>query len=164
MITKMMITCIKDLNEYFNKNKKGKNTTKKEKLDLCNNINDGSVKKSLDFLIENIYNYRLFEIDMDDFLINKSKYVGDKKNTSETEINDQCIKDSITKIDLRVFKRLLNIFTFDDSHKLFKSHIETSIQYKILQRLVIDFKSEPKVVQNSIESLTINLNEIWNLS
>ena len=33
-IGKMFITCITQLNTYFDENKRGKNTTKKEKLDL----------------------------------------------------------------------------------------------------------------------------------
>lgn len=148
-IVKIFIKCIENLNVYFNKNKKGKNTTKREKLELCKNIEKDPVKKSLDTLIDNIYEYKLFEIDIDDFLINKSKYKDDVY---------------IQKIDLRVFKRLLNIFTIDDKHKIFKSHIETSIQYKILQKLLNDSDIKQSNTSYNIDNIiTQDLNTIWNL-
>jgi DNA polymerase III delta prime subunit len=153
-IVRILVHCMEDLNEYFNTNKRGKNTSKKEKLDLCDNITTGSAKISLDILVNNIYDYKLFEIDTDDFLINKSKYTDDDK-----------IKQSVQKIDLRVFKRLLNIFTMDDKHKTFKSHIETSLQYKILQRLVNEYSDEPAKLSHDINNiLTEDLDKIWNLS
>lgn len=152
MIT-VMIKCIDVLNDYFNANKKGKNTTKKEKLLLCNNIETDPAKKSLDIIINNIYYYKLFEIDLDQFIINKSKY-----------INDEIIKENINLIDLRLFKRLLNIFTFDDSHKKFKSNIEISIQYKLLQLLITEFNTEKQniVKDQDIQNLTVNIEDIWN--
>lgn len=155
IMVNILIMCIKNLNEYFNNNKKGKNTTKKEKLFLCNNINTDPAKKSLEIIVNNIYYYKLFEIDLDQFIINKSKY-----------INDDIIKENINQIDLRVFKRLLNIFTFDDSNKLFKSNIEISIQYKLLQLLVNEFNKDTQsqnFVKKEIENVTVNLDDIWNL-
>jgi len=150
-IGEMFINCIKQLNTYFDKNKRGKNTTKKEKLDLCNNITIESCKNALDLLTLSIYNYKLFEAKIDDDI---SIYN-----------DDIIIKENINIIDLRVFKRFLNIFTFDDSHKLFKSNIEISIQYKILQLLVSDLQKQSiKTVNNihSVEELTQNLDDIWN--
>ena len=152
MIVPMVITCIKHLNEYFEKNKRGKNTTKREKLNLCDNI-DGEYKLALDKLTSVVYDYKLFEIDIDDFLINKEAY---KEDT----------KDNINLVDLRVFKRILNIFTMDDSHKLFKSHIETSIQYNVLKRLLDTLTYTPdtdKILKNiySVEHLTQDINDIW---
>jgi DNA polymerase III delta prime subunit len=153
IIVKMLINCIENLNEYFTKNKRGKNTTKKEKLDLCENITSDSVKRSLDTLVDNVYHYKLFEINTDDFLINKSKY----------KTNDD-IKKDVQKVDLRVLKRFLNIFTMDDKHKTFKSHIETSIQYKILQRLVEDCEQQDKLSHDINNILTEDLDKIWNLT
>mgnify|MGYP000580520402 FL=1 len=124
-IVDILINSIEKLNEYFDKNKKGKNTTKKEKLELCENIERSNFKISLDILVNIVYEYKLFEINVDDFLINRKKY-----------IDEEILKQNIQKIDLKVFKRLLNIFTMNDKHKCFKSHIETSIQYKILGFLV----------------------------
>lgn len=154
ILVDLLLTCMDHLNEYFNKNKRGKNTTKREKLELCKNINTDQAKISLDILVNNIYEYKLFEIDTDDFLINKSKYT-----------NDEIIQQNINKIDLRVFKRLLNIFTMSDRHKTFRSNIETSLQYKILERLVNDYKDEPAKLSFNINNiLTEELDKIWNLS
>jgi DNA polymerase III delta prime subunit len=155
IIVKMLVDCIENLNDYFIKNKRGKNTTKKEKLDLCDNITSDSVKTALNTLVNNVYHYKLFEIDIDDFLIKKSKY----------KTNDD-IKQDVQKVDLRVLKRFLNIFTMDDKHKTFKSHIETSIQYKILQRLVEDHQQQQqdKLSHDINHILTEDLDKIWNLS
>ena len=153
IIVKMLVDCIENLNEYFIKNKRGKNTTKKEKLDLCDNITLDSVKTALNTLVNNVYYYKLFEIDTDDFLIKKYKY---KTNYD--------IKQDVQKVDLRVLKRFLNIFTMDDKHKTFKSHIETSIQYKILQRLVEDCEQQDKLSNDINNILTEDLDKIWNLT
>jgi hypothetical protein len=154
IIVKMLVDCIENLNDYFIKNKRGKNTTKKEKLDLCDNITSDSVKTALNTLVNNVYHYKLFEIDIDDFLIKKSKY----------KTNDD-IKQDVQKVDLRVLKRFLNIFTMDDKHKTFKSHIETSIQYKILQRLVEDHQQQQDKLSHDINHiLTEDLDKIWNLT
>jgi hypothetical protein len=153
-IVRIFIKCIDDLNDYFNKNKRGKNTTKKEKLELCENIKTDPAKISLEVLVNNIYHYKLFEIDTDEFLINRSKYK-----------DDEILKQNVNRVDLRVFKRLLNIFTMDDKHKTFKSHIETSVQYKILQRLVEEYEEDPSKISFNIENiLTEDLDKIWNLS
>ena len=71
---------------------------------------------------------------------------------------------ALSEIDLKVFKRLLNIFTMNDKHKCFKSHIETSIQYKILGFLVKNYIDEPSKISYDINNiLTEDLNKIWNL-
>jgi hypothetical protein len=152
-IVDILINSIEKLNEYFDKNKKGKNTTKKEKLELCENIERSNFKISLDILVNIVYEYKLFEINVDDFLINRKKY-----------IDEEILKQNIQKIDLKVFKRLLNIFTMNDKHKCFKSHIETSIQYKILGFLVKNYIDEPSKISYDINNiLTEDLNKIWNL-
>lgn len=152
IITKMLINCIINLNQYFNENKRGKNTTKKEKFDLCNNIKSDSVKNTLDILVKTIYYYKLFEIDTEDIL-NISKYE-----------SEETLKQNVNKIDLRVFKRLLNIFTFDDSHKVFKSNVEISIQYKLFQMLIEDLKKKKQTNSiDNIEELSQDLDKIWNL-
>lgn len=148
-IAKILVQCIHKLNEYFDNNKKGKNTTKKEKLDLCSNIPE-NYKKYFDRILYFIYDYKLFEIDTD--TIDFRKYN-----------NDIMIRDDSKKVDLRVLKRFLNIFTFDDSHKSFKSHIEISLQYKIFI-LIIDYLKE-KSKDNKFkihDTMTVELSDIWN--
>ena len=52
----------------------------------------------------------------------------------------------------------------NDKHKCFKSHIETSIQYKILGFLVKNYIEEPSKISYDINNiLTEDLNKIWNL-
>jgi DNA polymerase III delta prime subunit len=148
-IVKILVKCIEKLNEYFDKNKKGKNTTKKEKIDLCNCISD-DYKKYFDKLIIFIYEYKLFEIDIDS--------IDFKKYKTDTEIREHC-----NKIDLRVLKRFLNIFTLDDSHKVFKSHIEISLQYKVFILILDYLEKQSKENKSKIhDPMTQDLSEIWN--
>jgi len=136
------------VNKYFDINKKGKNTTKKEKIELYNNINDSNVKTALDKIFQIIYDYKLFEIDMDNFYKLKNE--------------DDVLNKNFQKINLRVLKRLLNIFTFSDNNKIFKSNIETSLQYKILKYLIDNTDNSTKVsLVNSVEEMTIDLDKIW---
>jgi len=136
------------VNKYFDTNKKGKNTTKKEKIELYNNINDSNVKTALDKIFQIIYDYKLFEIDMDNFYKLKNE--------------DDVLNKNFQKINLRVLKRLLNIFTFSDNNKIFKSNIETSLQYKILKYLMDNTDNSTKVsLVNSVEEMTIDLDKIW---
>jgi len=148
-IVKILVQCINKLNEYFENNKKGKNTTKKEKLDLCNNISE-NYKKYFDKIISFVYNYRLFEIDID--TIDFKKYE-----------NDNLIRNDSKKVDLRVLKRFLNIFTLDDCHKNFKSHIEISLQYKIFLLILDQLKNQSIENKSKIhETMTVELSDIWN--
>jgi len=148
-IVKILVKCIEKLNEYFDKNKKGKNTTKKEKIDLCNIISD-DYKMYFDKLILTIYDYKLFEINVDS--------IDFKKYKLDSQIREHC-----KEVDLRVFKRFLNIFTLDDSHKNFKSHIEISLQYKIFI-LFLDFLEKQSIENKSKihDTMTQDLSEIWN--
>lgn len=147
IIVQIFINCIEKLNKYFNKNKRGKNTTKQEKLDLCNNMNKDDVKW-LDILVSNIYYYKLFTINEQDFILNIDKYKND---------------NYIQKVDLSIFKRFLNIFTMDDSHKIFKSNVEMSIQYKLLKVLIEDNTKEKVVIKQKTENMVMELTDIWNI-
>jgi hypothetical protein len=147
IIVQIFINCIEKLNNYFDKNKRGKNTTKREKLDLCNNMNNDDLKW-LDILVNNIYHYKLFTINEQDFILNIDKY----KN-----------EDYIQKVDLSIFKRFLNIFTIDDKHKLFKSNVEMSIQYKLLQLLIVENTREKIVIKQNAENMVAELSDIWNI-
>jgi DNA polymerase III delta prime subunit len=145
-IVNILLDNMKILNIYFDKNKKGKNTTKKEKLELYNNMNDIEVINALDKIFQIIYDYKLFEIDNLDKL---------KKD------GDEIIKKNFQKINLRVLKRLLNIFTFDDNNKIFKSNIETSLQYKILEHLINNSNYNKVTNVNTVDEMTIDLDKIW---
>lgn len=140
---------IETLNNYFESQKKGKNTSKQEKLDMCNNITDSTIKSTLSQLISYVYNYRLYEIDKDDILLNKKLYI------TEDQLHTR-----LPKIDIRMLKRFINIFTFNDTSKLIKSHLELVIKYNLLKEIV---KTIPNVtVPQNLEELTQELSEIWN--
>ena len=152
IIVQIFINCIEKLNNYFDKNKRGKNTTKREKLDLCNNMNKDDLKW-LDILVNNIYYYKLFSINEQDFLLNIDKYKSDIFGTCSY----------IQKVDLSIFKRFLNIFTIDDKHKLFKSNVEMSIQYKLLQLLIEHNTKEKVVIKQTAENMIVELSDVWNI-
>ena len=96
----------------------------------------------------------VFETDIDWIILHK-KLLKDLDN----------VKLNVNKIDLRVFKRLLNIFTINDNQKILKSHTENALQYKILQRILNDLNiiSEQSTKENYIDTLTIELDDLWNL-
>ena len=104
--------------------------------------------KWLDLLVNNIYYYKLFTINEQDFIINMVKYRDD---------------NYIQKVDLSIFKRFLNIFTMDDSHKLFKSNVEMSIQYKLLQLLIRNNEGGKNVVKQTEQDVVVELSDIWNI-
>lgn len=134
----------------FEANKKGKNTTKKEKITLVENM-DEVVKRAFDSLLENVYMYRLFEVDMDDILLGSE---------------DMDLQENLKKVDIRMFKRFLNIFSLGDISKRLKSHVETALRYKLLQRLIqdtSDFRHNTVANTRSIDNLTQDLSTIWNL-
>lgn len=147
-IVNILLDNMKIVNIYFDTNKRGKNTTKKEKLELYNNMNDIEVKNALDKIFQIIYDYKLFEIDIDN--LDKLKKDG-----------DEILKKNFQKINLRVLKRLLNIFTFDDNNKIFKSNIETSLQYKILEYLINQSNYNKVPIVNTVDDMTIDLDKIW---
>lgn len=147
-IVNILLDNMKIVNIYFDTNKRGKNTTKKEKLELYNNMNDIKVKNALDKIFQIIYDYKLFEIDIDNL---------DKLKKDDSEI----IKKNFQKINLRVLKRLLNIFTFNDNNKIFKSNIEASLQYKILEYFINKSNYNKVSTINTVDEMTIDLDKIW---
>jgi hypothetical protein len=53
----------------------------------------------------------------------------------------------------------------NDNQKILKSHTENALQYKILQRILNDLNiiSEHSTKENYIDTLTIELDDLWNL-
>jgi len=154
--TKMLINSTKLVSDYFDANKRGKNTSKREKIDLCSNISDPIVQSAFDYLTNSVYNYFIFEVDIDDLILNHKQYT------------NEYIEKNINHVDLRMLKRLLNIFTIDNSNKCFKSHIEAALKFKLLHKLVVHIGSrtdqfKQTLQDRSIESLTEDLSSIWNI-
>lgn len=152
-LAKICISLINHINKYFDKNKKGKNTTKKEKFDLYDNIIGKKEESDFKYLAHILYSYKLFETDIDWIILHRK---------SLESIDN--IKTNVNKIDLRVFKRLLNIFTMDDNQKILKSHTENALQYKILQNILDDLNKikGTSTQENYINDITMDLDKIWN--
>jgi dephospho-CoA kinase/uncharacterized protein YjgD (DUF1641 family) len=153
MITNTIISCIETVNHSFDGLKKGKNTSKKEKLELANTITDPKVKKSFDYLIDIIFNYRLFELDW--------KYL--RLNISQLQEEKEMI-EYYEKIDLRIFKRLINIFSLSKTNKLLKSHTETALKFNLCKKIITEMKNlnHTTIINNNIEDMTQSLESIWN--
>lgn len=159
------IICLVDrLVTHFDSQKKGKNTSKKEKMDICKalqNSGHDDMKKLADL----VYSYKLFEILQIDTLYSNKKelFAAFGENADDHDM----VTKYIAQIDLRILKRLMNIFTFDEGHKKLKSHVEMGLKYNILQRFVGDLQASfaaghtPTVF--SIEALTEDLSNIWNI-
>lgn len=152
---KNILYCIKEINGYYDKHKRGKNTTKREKFDIYNSIQENSNRhtiKCLEYICNFIYNYRIFQIDIQDILLNKNEYLDKEKR-----------QEHVNKIDIRIFKRLLNIFSFDNGNKLLKSHTETVIQYHLFTKLIEDVHKNKNVSKSQIETLIVDIENIWNI-
>ena len=51
----------------------------------------------------------------------------------------------------------------DDIHKIFKSNVEMSIQYKLLKVLIEDNTKEKVVIKQKTENMVVELSDIWNI-
>jgi hypothetical protein len=145
----MLTTQIETLNSHFESQKKGKNTSKQEKLDMCQNITDPNIQTTLSNLVGTTYFYSLFDFDNDDIVLNKRLYLSDEQ-----------LHTRLTKIDIRMLKRFINIFTFKDTSKLVKSHLELIIKYNLLLKLRETIT--PNSQTTNVEELTQDLADIWN--
>ena len=160
-----ILRLIQRLVQHFDSQKKGKNTSKKEKMDICRaleNENNSSSRNDMNKLTEYVYAYKLFEIaNIDDIYLNKKEFISTFLDSfSDKELH------YIDQIDLRILKRLLNIFTFNEGNKLLKSHVEMSLKYHILKRFASDVQkcSVSHTPTNfSLEALSEDLSNIWNI-
>lgn len=148
------------LTSYFENNKKGKNISKKEKLDLYNNIKNNTtinstILDSLKYISSFILIYRLFTINTEDVFINVSKK------------SDNYVHDCVDKIEIKLFKRFLNIFSINENNHTLKAHVEIAIKYEILSELLKTFdtneKQEKSFIDRNIDNLTLDLSQIWKL-
>lgn len=152
IIINNLINAIEIVNNSLDKLKKGKNTSKKEKLEMAKNIKEAMVIKSFTFLLDTLFHYRLFELDW--------QYL--RLNITELQDEEKMI-DYFEKIDLRIFKRLINIFSLSKTNKLLKSHTETALKFNLCKKIIekmIELNLHT-IVQNNIEDLTQSIDEIW---
>lgn len=152
---KMLHTAVTIVTVHFENNKKGKNTTKTEKITLCKGIEDSKVQFALDFLAQFVFEYKLFTVDdIDNLILNILQYKTD----------DDIIKN-VDKINVRILKRILNIFTFEDTNKLIKSHVEMAIKYKVFKSLIEFLKETRQETKerniHSVDNLIEDLSNVW---
>ena len=148
------MNCIQTINNKFDSQKRGKNTSKREKIEMAKSIDhDSSLSLSFNYLIDSIFSYRLFEVDWQYLRLNLTK-LGEESFFIEY----------YEKVELRIFKRLINIFSFDKTTKLLKSHTESAIKFHLCKLLIAKL-DENKVStvekRDNIESMTQSLSEIW---
>jgi DNA polymerase III delta prime subunit len=147
-IASIFLSQLTRVTHYFDSNKRGKNTSKREKLDICDNIKDDNIKGLLDSLTNRIYYYKLYEMDTDHIRNNIKRY-------RDTDY----LKNNIEKINLRIFKRYINIFTMKESSKSIKSHVECAIKYKLLQKMVEALSETPPGPETASTPTTHTLSE-----
>lgn len=169
IIFKNIILMITKLNEYFDKNKKGKNTSKKEKFDLYVLLSSDPNGKTYMFILENlvniIYSYRMFECDA---FIEELRDLSFPLNSTQ---RDTFIEKNIEKLDLRIIKRYINFTSiYLNTIKLIKTHTEMSIKLKLFEILLIEMENNYlekikniKNNNNNIEELSVSLSDLWKL-
>ena len=144
-IVLICLKCMEHLNDFFDNNKKGKNISKKEKAMLYLDLQNNSCKSHLNSLSDIIYNYKLYQIDLP-FI---------KKNINTLEPNS---------IDLKIFKRFINIFTNLDSKILktkLKSHTETAIQFHLLNKIKSCDIFKKSKSTNLVDDFIDDLSNVW---
>lgn len=155
MVTKNLFLQINKISRFFDINKKGKNTSKKEKLDLTILMkSDQNIYNLLNDIADFILNYRLFTIDNDKLHL----YI-DKSNEKYD------IHNSVDKIEIKIFKRFLNIFNLQSENIQIKSHVEFAIKYQILLFLSDSFELNSKTsncINREIDNMVVSLDSIWN--
>jgi hypothetical protein len=156
-IANIMVQSITTLTKFFESNKRGKNTTKQEKIDLCISIeqgNDTATLEALNKVLDVVYSYHLFEIDIDEVIINHKRYA-----------QDEYVRQMATNIDLRLTKRFINIFTLSETNKLVKSHVELALKYKLLQKILKDVETYTSKItcQKNMDSFVEDLSSIWKI-
>ncbi|NBU34000.1 hypothetical protein EB118_03520 [bacterium] len=138
-IAHILSTCIKSVSEYFDLQKRGKNMSRKEKIEIAEKLLENEhthpAHSRFQILVDIVYKLVLFEVDISTIL--------QKRNELD-----------ITVIDMRVLKRFVNIFLLNTIN--FKNHIETALQYCIIKRILNSTKLQPRA-----EPLEIDLDQIW---
>jgi predicted HTH domain antitoxin len=135
-----IISFIQNINTTLDKLYKKRNVSTDEYLTI---IKDNDIiYKQYQHINDIIWSYTLFETNEN---INKIKY-----------------KESEITIDIRIFKRYINIFSFSNVSKLLKISTENLIKNEIKNRIVLMQNNLfIKNVEDSIEQLTYDLGDVW---
>lgn len=150
-VADILMTSLKKVGMYFELNKKGKNISRKEKIDLCNQMNKcPETFAAFEVVVGIVYCYVLFDVDIDTLHI--------KRRDLQSDILQSSV---INLIDLKVLKRFLNIFTMDSfSQKVLKNHTEIALQHTIIQKVLVDTHH----IKVDIDNLQVNLEDLWKFS
>jgi len=136
-VIKLTIQNLNLINEYLNIKKR--NVKPEDYIEILKNKN---VYEKFMHVVDIIWNYTLFETNND---ILKIKYK----------------KDDI-EINLRIFKRLINIHSFENTTKILKTSTENIIKYELINKL-ISLQDNNVSIKNDdrISNLICDLNDIW---
>ncbi|NBP00599.1 MAG: hypothetical protein EBU90_10825 [Proteobacteria bacterium] len=157
-VADILIRCFKKVGMYFELNKKGKNISRKEKVELCDQMNQcPDTFAAFEIIVSIVYCYVLFDVDIDTLHIKRREL-----QSSTRQFQYQQLQSSSTNlIDLKVLKRFLNIFTMDSlSQKVLKSHTEIALQHTLLKKVLVDTHH----IKVDIDHLHVNLENLWKFS
>jgi len=154
ILTKLLLHHCTIISEYYNKNKKGQNTSKLEKIALCEAIsNDPLAENSLHYVVDIVVEYRLFEIDL-------QKIVSSHK---DSHYPDKFVFDNVEKVELRTMKRFMNIHNLGSTVNI-KSNVEMAIKYNVMRRVVSHLEATNINLTNRVENLIVDLCDVWTLA
>jgi len=157
-VASIILKKCKDLDELFVTLKKGKNTSKKEKFSLYEQtLLHDSHKGTMSYIVDIVYQYKLFEINHEHISFNINSY-----ESYEYKQNN------IDKIDLRILKRFLNIFSLASTAKAISSNMEVCLKMALLEQYITnvcthnnELKTQTTMCQ--MDHLTIDLDDLWKL-
>ena len=139
-LLQIIVSNIKNINMVLNIKKRNVTTEYYINLLKTNNMYDTFL-----FVIDCIWNYVLFETNENIF---KIKYK----------------KEDIT-INLKILKRLLNIYSFTNQSKILKTYTENIIKHELISRILNKYITNLKESNNNlIDNMTYDLNDIWGIS
>lgn len=150
-VGKMYSELIVDINKFFDKSKRGKNTFRKEKLKLYNLLtsddDNTEILQKFTRLIEFCYINSLYELD--------------NSLNINPDISDSELENYLNKIHIKLLRRFINISTLENTQTLIKSNTELAIKYELLKK--IRDTSSKNLARTDVNSLVTNLSDIWNI-
>jgi hypothetical protein len=151
MIIYLLCQYIDKLNCYFDKHKKGKNTSKQEKLNLYQNMVDPIYIEYVDKLSNIVFDYKLYTI------LDENKITADNN-----------IINNIEYIDIKILKRCINIIKIDENVKLnkfIKPPTENVIKIKLFEKINNVQKERKmnahKLIRYDIENLEVEFDSLF---
>lgn len=143
-ICQLFCFSLNQLSLYVNEMIKITNVSKKSIVQFCSTVENAKIKEIMDYLVNNIIYFNLFEY---------TDYIPLNND------HNQIIK-LFQNVKLNILKRFLNIFTIQTNYTL-SSKTECVLKYEIFKKLM---KSKQTTIVNSCEAYQhADLSSIWNL-